>query len=221
MDSRTAKKKKKASDEALQQKLLCGLEKLAGGKKPAKLTMPELKAVARFEFQTTIKAMNKSLLIAKFDEVANSEHDYNGALAAEKARQKVNGKSAPSKKRKPAPERGAGKASKRRRRVRSGASSSSKSKISEHAEEQESKQNTESTEESESEEPQESSDASDGEGKWEFEVYFPKEKGWFKGRVLEEEPTENGTESWVVFEDGDKFWLFLGKEKVRPIELAN
>ena len=30
-------------------------------------------------------------------------------------------------------------------------------------------------------------------GRWEFEVYFPKEKGWFKGRVLEEEPTENGT----------------------------
>ena len=54
-------------------------------------------------------------------------------------------------------------------------------------------------------------------GGWEFEVYFPKEKEWFKGRVLEEEPTENGTESWVVFEDGDKFWLFLGKEKVRPI----
>ena len=43
----------------------------------------------------------------------------------------------------------------------------------------------------------------------EFEVYFPKEKEWFKGRVLEEEPTENGTESWVVFEDGGKgkFWL--------------
>ena len=54
-------------------------------------------------------------------------------------------------------------------------------------------------------------------GGWEFEVYFPKEKQLFKGRVLEEEPTENGTESWVVFEDGGKFWLFLGNEKVRPI----
>ena len=51
---------------------------------------------------------------------------------------------------------------------------------------------------------------SDGEDRWEFEVYFPKEKEWFKGRVLEEEPTENGTESWVVFEDGGKFWLLIG-----------
>ena len=47
-------------------------------------------------------------------------------------------------------------------------------------------------------------------------AYFPKENGWlpwFKGRVLEEEPTENGTESWVVFEDGGKLWLFLGNER--------
>lgn len=97
----------------------------------------------------------------------------------------------------------------------SSSSSSSESKDSEHAEEQESKQNADGAEESE--ETQESGDVSDGEDRWEFEVYFPKEKGWFKGRVLEEEPTENGTESWVVFEDGDKFWLFLGNEKVRPI----
>ena len=57
------------------------------------------------------------------------------------------------------------------------------------------------------------------EGGWEFEVYscFPKEKEWFKGRVLEKELTENGTESWVAFEDGGKFWLFLENEKVRPI----
>ena len=48
-------------------------------------------------------------------------------------------------------------------------------------------------------------------------VILKRTQEWFKGRVLEEEPTENGTESWVVFEDGGKLWLFLGNEKVRPI----
>ena len=90
----------------------------------------------------------------------------------------------------------------------SSSSSSSESKDSEHAEKQESEQNTDGAEESE--ETQESGATRATGRRVGVRGVLPEGKGVVqgtRGACSRKEPTENGTESWVVFEDGGKFWL--------------